>query len=125
MVILYLLFALVTKHLVVDFFLQNYWQAKNKGNLLHPGGYVHAALHGISTFFILAAFMIPGAMVLAIFDLVSHYTIDWTKVNTTKALKKTYTDSVFWWLLGIDQYLHMLVYLTISYYAFHVFFLNN
>lgn len=123
MLILVLLFALVTKHLVVDFFLQTYWQAKNKGNVFHPGGYVHAALHGIATLLILSFLWIPEAWLLALLDMGTHYLIDWSKVNMTKAWKKTYTDKEFWWLLGVDQYLHMIVYLTITFYSYHAFFM--
>lgn len=33
-------------HLIADWPLQNDWMARNKANLGHPAGWVHAAIHG-------------------------------------------------------------------------------
>jgi len=97
--------------------LQNYWQASNKGTFGHPGGLVHAFLHGLGTLLILCG---PGIVfeyfwLYAIVDAVTHYFIDWAKVNATRKLGLTFKDPGYWWLLGIDQYLHTLVYISITY----------
>jgi hypothetical protein len=34
-------------HLVADWLLQNDWMARNKIDLRHPAGWVHAAIHGV------------------------------------------------------------------------------
>ena len=34
-------------HLIADWLLQNDWMAKNKSNLKHPGGWVHASIYGV------------------------------------------------------------------------------
>jgi len=34
-------------HLVADWLLQNEWMAVNKSNLLHPAGWIHAAIYGL------------------------------------------------------------------------------
>jgi hypothetical protein len=112
---IYLLFFLFTKHLIVDFFLQTYWQAKNKGTFGHPGGLVHAGLHGLGISILLAFYWIPNFWAYALIDCISHYFIDWSKVNLTKKLGLSFKDAAYWWLLGIDQWLHTLVYLFIIY----------
>lgn len=110
--VLWLLFIL--KHLVVDFFWQKPYQYLNKGTYGHPGGIVHAGLHGITTFLILIAVCAsswPTLLFLAFFDMATHYHIDWAKVQINK--KKDWgptTHEQFWWLLGADQTAHFLVY---------------
>jgi len=99
------LFLLFTKHLVIDFFLQRPYQYLNKGTYGHPGGILHAGLHGLATWAILG----PLA---AIIDTVVHYHIDWAKIKlNTKFELKPDNSEKYWWLLGIDQYLHSLTYL--------------
>jgi hypothetical protein len=34
-------------HLVADWILQNDWMARNKTDLRHPAGWVHAGIHGL------------------------------------------------------------------------------
>lgn len=111
-----ILFLLFTKHFVVDFPLQKPYQWMNKGTYGHPGGILHAGLHGIATGLILLLFVDPSlALMLGIFDLVIHYHIDWAKMNINKKMKwKPDTHEEFWILLGIDQYLHTLTYIIIA-----------
>jgi hypothetical protein len=53
-------------HLVADWPLQNDWMAKNKMKVLHPAGYVHAAIHAffLSLVFGWAGFFIAFAHLL-------------------------------------------------------------
>lgn len=109
------LFWLFTKHFIVDFPLQGPFQYLNKGTYGHPGGILHAALHGIATFAIGWNFygFVPGLVVGAI-DAVVHYHIDWAKMNINKFFKlQPNTSEQFWWLLGFDQYLHAITYFAL------------
>ncbi len=111
---------LITKHFIVDFLFQNDYQLKNKGNILHLGGYFHAALHGSVTYLILYGFHIPSelALMLGGGEAVAHYIIDWSKVNLGKMMNWTIEKKSFWYLLGFDQFLHNLCYLIIAVLAF-------
>lgn len=90
--------ALFTKHFVFDFLLQGPFQFLNKGTYGHPGGILHAGLQAIGTFVVLGFFVGPVvSFTLGVLDGVVHYHIDWA-------------NEKFWWLLGLDQYLHYMTY---------------
>lgn len=114
-----ILFWLFTKHLIVDFPLQAFpYQYKNKGTYGHPGGILHSGLHVLGTALVMVFFVPTSvALMIALADGVLHYHIDWAKMNIGK---KTgwgpTTHEQFWWLLGLDQYLHALTYLGIVWY---------
>jgi hypothetical protein len=103
------------KHFLVDFVYQTPYMYLNKGTYLHPGGILHAFLHGWWTFWIvLALFPFPAAVGAACFDMFIHYHIDWAKVNINKKYGwKPDTSEWFWILLGLDQLLHTLTYISI------------
>jgi hypothetical protein len=110
-IILLTLFGI--KHFVVDFLLQRKYQYSNKGKYGHPGGLLHAGLHGIATWLCLVYFT-PLAILLAVADTVAHYHIDWAKTNINEKMGwAPNTHEEFWWLLGLDQFLHYLTYVTI------------
>jgi hypothetical protein len=113
--LLLLMLALFTKHLIIDFVLQTPYQWMNKGTYGHPGGLLHAGLHGVWTMAILSfVVVLPFAAVLGLVDAVVHYHIDWAKMNLNKRMGWTADKNPeFWWLLGLDQYLHTLTYLGI------------
>lgn len=108
---LFLLFQI--KHFFVDFPLQVPYHYLNKGKFLHPGGLAHAGLHGATTAAITAVYTTPTfGMFLGVLDFVIHYFIDYFKVNINKKYGLTPTNSeYYWWLLGIDQFLHQLTYI--------------
>ena len=111
------LFALCTKHLVCDFFLQFRYQFENKGTYGHPGGILHAAITAAGTLGALVGILgyYPVLLFISLLDGVIHYHIDWAKMSINKRYNFTpTTDSMFWWLLGIDQYFHYLTYLFIT-----------
>lgn len=115
---IWILLALLTKHFIVDFLIQPSWMYLNKGNLRHPGGWVHAGLHAGVTLYILLAFHVPYAGLLAWMELFLHYGIDYAKVNINlRTGWKPTTSEYFWMLLGLDQYLHQLTYLVILLFA--------
>jgi hypothetical protein len=112
--ILLLLTLLFTKHYIVDFPLQTKFQWSNKGTYGHPGGVLHAILHGIGTHAIIYLIFSDSvvAFVLGLIDAVVHYHIDWAKMNLNARYKLGPTTSEkFWWLVGLDQYLHALTYI--------------
>lgn len=116
-----LMFVFLIKHLVVDFFLQGAYIYENKGKYGHPGGIFHAAAHGMSTFILLYLFREPTpltvaflAMKLGLLDTIVHYHIDWVKVNIDERYNwKCNTSEFYWWVLGVDQFLHMTTYIVI------------
>lgn len=110
---LILLTLLFTKHFVVDFPLQPKYQYSNKGTYGHPGGLLHAFLHFIGTW---ACFIFYSkyAFVFGIIDAVMHYHIDWAKMNINKKMGwGPTTHEEFWWLTGLDQFLHALTYIVL------------
>ena len=115
--ILLVVFLLFTKHFVLDFILQNQYQIQNKGTYGHPGGILHSGLHGIATWLCLIWFT-PLALWLAFVDFVVHYHIDWAKMHLNRITGWTINQSPFWWLFGLDQYLHALTYIGLVYFTF-------
>jgi len=112
---LWIILGLFTKHFIVDFPLQVRYQWSNKGTYGHPGGALHALLHCIGTFLVLVLFTpVHTAILLAFADGVIHYHIDWAKMNLNKKLGwGPTTHEEFWWLLGLDQFLHALTYIAV------------
>lgn len=109
---LIVLVLLFTKHFIVDFPLQVPWHYQNKGIYGHCGGLSHSGLHGLATFFVLVFFVGPQKAVnLAFLDGFIHYHIDWAKVNINHRFDlKPDNSEKYWWLLGLDQFLHSLTY---------------
>ena len=108
---LYLLLALFTKHFVIDFPMQGPYQYKNKGTYGHPGGILHAGLHFVGTL-VCFTFVTQYAIIYALADMFIHYHIDWAKMNiNAKTGWGPTTHEQFWWLLGVDQFLHALTYI--------------
>lgn len=109
---LWLILFLFTKHFVIDYPLQVRYQYSNKGTYGHPGGLLHAGLHGIGTFLCFYWFAPEAAFYLAWIDAALHYHIDWAKMNLNKKLGwGPTTHEEFWWSLGLDQFLHALTYI--------------
>jgi len=109
LILVTLLFA---KHFVIDFPLQTKFQWSNKGTYLHPGGLLHAALHGIGTWLCFYWYAPYATLYLAWIDAVIHYHVDWAKMNLNARLGYgPTTHEQFWWLLGLDQFLHALTYI--------------
>lgn len=111
-----LMFLLFTKHFIVDFPLQTKYQYLNKGTYGHPGGLIHSALHGWATWGCILILGLPFGPEIALTDFMIHYHVDWAKMNLNKKLGWGPTTSEqFWWLLGLDQWLHALTYIGIVY----------
>jgi len=73
------------KHYLADFHWQTLWMVETKGRYGHPGGLVHAGLHGLLSLPVLmvaAPFFAPGLFAaLVIGEVVLHYHIDWSKAR--------------------------------------------
>lgn len=53
---------------------------------------------------------------LGLIDFVIHYHIDWAKMNLNAKMGwGANTHEEFWWLLGLDQFLHALTYVGLVY----------
>ena len=105
---LWLLMLLFTKHFVVDFPLQNRFQYANKGTYLHPGGLLHASLHGLTTMICVWFFGPMASVFLGWIDGIVHYHIDWAKMNWGN---RDIQNPKFWNHLGLDQMAHQLTYI--------------
>jgi hypothetical protein len=113
-----LILLFLAKHLICDFFLQSPYQALNKHKFFHPGGLLHALINGIGTCIVLAlaipALPIAAVVVFGIAEALLHYTIDLTRTRINHHLNwKCQSSEAFWWLIGIDQSLHWLIYVLI------------
>lgn len=114
-VTLLLITLLFFKHFIIDFPLQNKYQWSNKGTYGHPGGLLHAGLHGLGTFLCLFWIDLPAAIALAFGDAGVHYHIDWAKMRLNDKMGwGPLTHEQFWCLLGLDQFLHALTYIAIT-----------
>jgi hypothetical protein len=118
MTILWIILGLFTKHPIVDFLMQGPFQYRNKGTYGHPGGILHSFNHLIGTLLVLVyPCSIVTAATLAAVDGVVHYHIDWAKMSLNKKLGwGPTTHEQFWWLLGVDQYLHAITYISFAFY---------
>ncbi len=134
--ILLLLIGLFSKHLIVDFPMQVPYHYLNKGTYGHPGGIQHSMFHGIGTALVvflvmfsesptslletsshIVATAVMFAAAIGFVDFLIHYHVDWAKMNLNKKLGwGPTTHEEFWWLLGLDQYVHALTYLGIAWY---------
>ena len=111
---LILITLLFTKHFIVDFPLQTKYQWSNKGTYGHGGGILHAWLHTMGTLLCFYWYAPVAAWYLALADGVIHYHIDWAKMNLNKKLGwGPDTHEQFWWLLGLDQFLHAITYILL------------
>lgn len=113
MLVIWMFVALFAKHFLADFVLQRPYHYLNKGTYCHPGGLEHASIHGYGTFIALILFPIKWEIVLAVslVDHFVHYHIDWAKMKLNARMGwKPDNSEYFWWLLGLDQFLHCLTY---------------
>ncbi|SNT32123.1 DUF3307 domain-containing protein [Tropicimonas sediminicola] len=112
---LWLLAALQAKHLIADFFLQTGYMHANKGRYGHPGGLMHAGLHGLGSLCVLLAFGVTplAAAALTTAEFLVHYHLDWAKARLTANWRLTPDRPSFWALIGVDQALHQWTYLVL------------
>lgn len=103
------------KHYLADFQWQTLWMVQTKGSYGHPGGLMHAGLHGLLSLPVLllvAPFAPSLFMVILIFEMVLHYHIDWAKAQIVSRRGIDERDSAYWHYLGLDQAAHQLTYVA-------------
>lgn len=115
---LLLITLLLVKHTVADFFLQRSFMFKDKHVYLGRGGITHAATHGAFTFIVLILCVSNfwlAATLLALFDMILHYHIDYIKSNWNVKTKASTLENRYWYAFGLDQLAHFLTYSLIVY----------
>ena len=114
-VVLWALFAFQCKHFLCDFVWQTQRQVQTKGFYGRPGGIEHAGLHALTSLpAILILTRVPAQIVaVVIIEFVIHYHVDWTKARIDRVRELSVQDSAYWFLFGLDQFLHQLTYLGI------------
>ena len=114
--VLIVLILLQIKHWYVDFVNQTNEEVAHKGIYLDWRGMTHSLKHGLATFIILIAFFgtdyYDFVIILGLIDFVTHYHIDWAKMNFGN---RDITTPQFWNHLGLDQMAHQLVYIGLAY----------
>jgi hypothetical protein len=115
--VIILLTLLMFKHFVCDFPLQSFpYMYLNKGKLGHPGGILHAVVHGVGTLVVLGAYLHLSTLlaIVALAETVAHYFIDWSKMNINAHYGlKCDNSEAFWILLGADQLAHNICYVAL------------
>jgi hypothetical protein len=115
---LFISFAyLVVKHFLGDFVLQNNYQIAHKSHYGHPGGLLHALIHGLLSaplFLFLTNIEIPISALIITGEVFVHYHIDWAKAHVMQKTGWDSTDKRFWRVFGFDQLLHFTTYLVMA-----------
>jgi hypothetical protein len=115
-----ILFWLMTKHIVADYYMQYPWMFKYKGKYGHPGGVAHAGLHGLFTLIILLNFTSPlVAFLLSFIDFVLHYHIDYAKNKAWDKYNVLPSEQKYWVIHGTDQFAHGMTYFLIVHLLAH------
>jgi len=115
-----LIMFFVTKHLIFDWWLQSPWMAFNKHKLNHLAGYVHAGVNVLGTVIAIVMFAVftgnplSPTLTMGIYwlliggEFVSHFVMDYVKMNVTRRKKWDMTkDPQFWYWAGFDQWVHV------------------
>lgn len=116
-IIFYVLFALFLKHLVIDFPIYSNYICRDIDT---PGvvWYTHIILHGLATAGVLLIIKIPLGIciLLGIIDLFIHALIDALMIYCGKRCRNDANfKSKFSWVVNIDQYLHTLMYVFLTF----------
>src|ERR1700741_1717959 len=111
-VMLWSLLAFEAKHFICDFVIQTAWQVRTKGIYGHPGGFLHAGLHAVTS---LPAIIVWGPslpLIAAIVgaEFVIHYHMDWFKEHIGRRKGLKVDMGAYWTLFGFDQVVHQLTY---------------
>lgn len=108
-----LLIALQIKHWYIDFVNQSAEEVRCKGIYGHWTGLGHSIKHGLATAIVLLPFAtLPGVVLLALVDFLTHYHVDWAKMTFGN---RDVHSPEFWNHLGLDQMAHQITYLFIAY----------
>jgi hypothetical protein len=107
-----LFILLQVKHWYVDFVMQTPEMVAGKGIYGNPHGIIHSLQHAAVTLALMLLAINPWmAVLLAIFDFLTHYHIDWVKIRFGC---RDIQNPKFWNHLGLDQMAHQIVYLIMA-----------
>ncbi|MGU3662597.1 DUF3307 domain-containing protein [Methylobacterium sp. A49B] len=110
-----ILLAFAVKQLGADFLLQSNWMAQGKeraADWIAPLC-AHTGLHGLGTLLIALAVK-PALWWLAVVDFAIHTAIDRGKALVGQRTHFPATDARFWWLIGVDQFLHQVTHIGLA-----------
>jgi hypothetical protein len=117
-IIFYVLFALLLKHLIIDFPVFSSYMPRDIINTHSSVWYAHILLHGLATMFILSmmSFSVPICVSLGLLDLVSHWLIDSMTISIGRKCKYNQEFSKnFSWIGNMDQFLHSVIYVGLTF----------
>jgi hypothetical protein len=113
--LLAMLGLLMTKHFFADYALQTrYTLRKDNVNHWRVPLMVHAGVHGLLTTLVMLPFVGPMALLWGSVDMALHGVIDGCKSRWARYHQ---FDKRFWIAHGLDQLLHHLTYVAITYFA--------
>ena len=97
------------KHYLADFVLQGSWMARGKEKSRGWAGplFAHAGCHALLTL-AMALAIAPRLWWVAMADLAVHAAIDRAKARVAHWGGWAPGQARYWWLLGLDQFLHNL-----------------
>jgi hypothetical protein len=111
-----LLFLFQIKHWYVDFVNQSMEEVKGKGIYGNRQGLMHSIKHGLATFACVLLLVDVDyalfAAIIGLLDFVTHYHIDWCKMNYGN---RDIQNPKFWNHLGLDQMAHQMIYIILAY----------
>ena len=102
------------KHFLCDFVLQSAYQYRNKGIYGHPGGILHAGLHGLGSLPAVLIFGQSAGLVAAVLaaEFAVHYHVDWSKEQVNRRWGLSHSDAPYWMVFGADQLAHQITYVA-------------
>ena len=103
------------KHWYIDFVNQSNEEVASKGIYGDAKGLNHSIKHGLGTFIVVLIITdlpyVVFAGVIGFIDFITHYHIDWAKMNWGN---RDIQNPKFWSHLGLDQMAHQLCYLLLA-----------
>jgi len=108
-IVLLILFYLCLKHYIADFLLQTKNMAIQKGIYGNIPGIWHTLTQILLSMPLLILFW-PNFFPLLL-EALTHYHMDWFKIWYNKRRQWHPQTKEFWWLLGLDQFVHYTIYL--------------
>lgn len=115
----FFLVVMQVKHWLVDFVWQTAKQVQGKGIYGNFDGITHSLEHALATALILSLmlliipvpFNVGTVFLMMILDFITHYHIDWAKMNWGN---RDIQNPLFWNHLGLDQMAHHLIYFLMA-----------
>ncbi|MEM7320021.1 MAG: DUF3307 domain-containing protein [Pseudomonadota bacterium] len=114
--VLALICLLQIKHMFADFFMQTRKMLSGRGEYWHMGRAQHAGVHAIGSIlvFLIIGASLPFILIIAALEWVVHFNIDYGKAQYTDRKKLQPNQAMFWQAMGVDQALHHLTYLAMT-----------